>query len=48
MIGTIIEIVKQYLPDQIAEERFYEPDGIGYEHRIKERLRRLREREGDV
>ena len=41
-------VKQQYLPDQIAEERFYEPDGIGYEHRIKERLRRLREREGDV
>lgn len=38
-------VKQQYLPDEIKEERFYEPTEIGYEKGIKERLLRLRKRE---
>ena len=41
-------VKQQYLPDRLAGETFYEPDGTGYEQRIMNRLSRLREREGDV
>ena len=36
---------QQYLPDEIKDERFYEPGELGYEKQIKERLIRLRNRE---
>ncbi len=32
---------QQYLPDRIREERFYEPNDIGYEKEIKEYFRRI-------
>lgn len=35
-------VKQQYLPDEIRDERFYEPTEIGYEKGIKERLERLR------
>jgi len=38
-------VKQQYLPDEIKDERFYEPTEIGYEKKIKERLDRLRNRE---
>lgn len=38
-------VKQQYLPDEIAGERFYAPTEIGYERQIKERLERLRNRE---
>ncbi len=38
-------VKQQYLPDEIRDERFYEPTEIGYEQTIKERLDRLRSRE---
>ena len=38
-------VKQQYLPDEIKEERFYEPTEIGYEKEIKERLLRLRKRD---
>ncbi len=38
-------VKQQYLPDEIKEERFYEPTEIGYEREIKERLLRLRKRD---
>lgn len=38
-------VKQQYLPDAIADERFYEPTENGYEKVIKERLDRLRNRE---
>ena len=38
-------VKQQYLPDEIKEERFYEPTEIGYEKGIKERLLRLRKRD---
>ena len=39
-------VKQQYLPDEIRDERFYEPTEIGYEKGIRERLERLRNREG--
>lgn len=38
-------VKQQYLPDEIKEAKFYEPTGIGYEQKIKERLERLRNRQ---
>ena len=38
-------VKQQYLPDEIRNERFYEPTEIGYEKQIKERLERLRNRD---
>ena len=38
-------VKQQYLPDEIRNERFYEPTELGYEKQIKERLERLRNRE---
>lgn len=38
-------VKQQYLPDEIKNERFYEPTDIGHEKNIKERLERLRSRE---
>ena len=38
-------VKQQYLPDEIKNERFYEPTEIGYEKGLKERLERLRNRE---
>ena len=38
-------VKQQYLPDEIKDERFYEPTEMGEEKRIKERLERLRNRE---
>ena len=37
---------ESYLPEEIVEERFYEPSERGYEKTIAERLRRIRG-EGD-
>ena len=37
-------VKQQYLPDEICEERFYEPSENGQEKAIKERLERLRNR----
>ncbi len=34
-------VEQQYLPDQIKEERFYEPNDIGYEKHIKEYFRSI-------
>jgi putative ATPase len=31
-------IPQQYLPDEVADERFYEPGGFGFEKRIAERM----------
>ena len=39
---------QQYLPDEIAGEIFYEPTENGAEKRIRDRLMRLKNREGDV
>ena len=33
---------ERYLPEEIAEARFYEPSERGYEKTIAERLRRIR------
>ena len=38
-------VKQQYLPDEIRDARFYEPTEIGYEKGIKERLKRLRNRD---
>lgn len=38
-LGHYVE--QQYLPDEIAQMRFYHPTDIGYEARIAERLERL-------
>ena len=38
-------VKQQYLPDEIKDEKFYEPTDIGHEKMIKERLERLRNRE---
>ncbi len=38
-------VKQQYLPDEIKNERFYNPTDIGCEKEIKERLERLRNRE---
>ena len=37
-------VKQQYLPDEIRDEKFYEPTEIGHEKQIKERLDRLRNR----
>ena len=37
-------VKQQYLPDEIREERFYDPSENGQEKAIKERLERLRNR----
>ena len=34
---------QQYLPDELAGKRFYDPTEIGYEKQIKEHLKHLRE-----
>ena len=34
-------VEQQYLPDEIAGERFYEPSGIGYEAKIREYFLRI-------
>lgn len=34
-------VEQQYLPDALKDERFYEPNDIGYEKRIKEYFRRI-------
>ncbi|MDO5703250.1 MAG: replication-associated recombination protein A [Lachnospiraceae bacterium] len=36
-------VKQQYLPDEIASERFYEPTSNGFEDQIRERLESLRE-----
>ena len=33
---------QQYLPDEIADTRFYEPDGNGYERNIMEHMRKIK------
>ena len=38
-------VKQQYLPDEIINEKFYEPTDIGYEKKIKERLERLKYRD---
>lgn len=38
-------VKQQYLPDEIKDERFYEPSDEGYEAKVKERLRGLYEDE---
>ncbi len=40
-------VKQQYLPDEIKDRTFYHPTQNGAEKRIGERLKRLREREGD-
>ena len=37
-------VQQQYLPDEIRDERFYEPGEIGYEKVVNDRLKRIRER----
>ena len=37
-------VKQQYLPDEIRDERFYEPGEIGYEKVVNDRLKRIRER----
>ena len=34
-------VEQQYLPDGIKDERFYEPNDIGYEKKIKEYFREI-------
>lgn len=34
-------VVQQYLPDDLKDERFYEPNEIGYEKKIKEYFRKI-------
>ena len=34
-------VEQQYLPDGIKDERFYEPNDIGYEKKIKEYFREM-------
>ena len=34
-------VSQQYLPDGVKDERFYEPNEIGYEKNIKEYFRRI-------
>ncbi len=41
-------VKQQYMPDQMAGEKFYEPSDNGYEKKIRERLDRLYHREGEV
>ncbi len=41
-------VKQQYMPDQVAGEKFYEPSDNGYEKEIRERLDRLYHREGEV
>ncbi|MDO4977298.1 MAG: replication-associated recombination protein A [Eubacteriales bacterium] len=41
-------VKQQYLPDEMVGETFYEPSENGYERKIKDRLYRLRNREGDL
>jgi len=36
---------QQYLPDEVADEKFYEPGDLGYEKTMKERLERLKKRD---
>ena len=38
-------VKQQYLPDEIKDEKFYEPSDEGYEAKVKERLRGLYENE---
>ena len=38
-------VKQQYLPDEIKNEKFYEPTENGYEKQMKERLERLQKRE---
>lgn len=33
---------QQYLPDEIKDETFFEPDGIGYEKEVLERFKRIK------
>lgn len=40
-------VKQQYLPDAIVGETFYEPADTGYEKKIKEHLRHLRNRDDD-
>ena len=35
-------LVKQYLPDEILGERFYEPTGLGYEETVMANLKKLK------
>ena len=37
-------VQQQYLPDEIRDERFYEPGEIGYEKVVNDRLKRIKER----
>ena len=37
-------VKQQYLPDEIRDERFYEPGEIGYEKVVNDRLKRIKER----
>lgn len=41
-------VKQQYLPDEMVGQRFYEPSDNGYERKLKERIHRLRNREGDI
>ena len=36
-------VAETYLPDELADRRYYEPSGRGYEHYIVERLKKWRE-----
>ncbi|HAE44135.1 MAG TPA: replication-associated recombination protein RarA, partial [Lachnospiraceae bacterium] len=40
-------VVQQYLPDEIIDEKFYEPTDIGYEKVISEHLKFLRESQAE-
>ncbi len=40
-------VKQQYLPDEIIDERFYEPSDNGYEKVVKDRLKMLREEENE-
>lgn len=37
-------VEQQYLPDEIVEERFYEPGDLGYEKQMKEYMKKIREK----
>ena len=36
-------VKQQYLPDEIQDSVFYEPSDMGYEKKIKEHLKRIKE-----
>ena len=41
-------VKQQYMPDELVDLKLYYPGDLGYEKNMKERLNRLKNREGDV